>query len=74
MNEEHEEHLERCPFCGSDNLGVNRIANGWAMASVFCYVCGGGSGERYTDANAIDTWNHRTADSENPDRIEDNER
>ena len=53
-----------CPFCGSNNLGIIAATNIYNFDNthpchVFCHKCGGTTGYRASDKDALETWNNR---------------
>jgi hypothetical protein len=50
------EFLLPCPFCGSENVGVESLTGGFV---VDCKDCGGGCGTCHDEQAARDEWNKR---------------
>ncbi|OZI23721.1 hypothetical protein CAL26_09830 [Bordetella genomosp. 9] len=56
------EALLRCPFCGSGPTSTYKTDDhtGLRKYTVFCTgLCGGNTGEKWTEADAIAAWNRR---------------
>ena len=51
--------LARCPFCGSDDLTIQDLSIGAAMAWVRCLGCRSSGPLRETPAEAVAAWNER---------------
>ena len=60
VNHAHKHQLKPCPFCGSNDLTLDNLADpkhGWY---VNCNICEIQQIANYTEAQAVALWNRRT--------------
>lgn len=55
------EHIKPCPFCGSDEVNVNRTNDDACWIGCANEACGAETGCEAKRADAIEIWNTRTS-------------
>jgi Lar family restriction alleviation protein len=57
--------LKPCPLCGSKRISKERT-KGDSLKWITCRTCGGSTGLKFTEAEAIEAWNLRVSEAREP--------